>query len=66
MRIIVMQNVNLILGLLTKAISDAHLRTCLYTNEQIDRMKGQLAPQEQVEAYKNMVRTQIEVFQLLL
>ena len=44
-------------GLLTKAIADAHLRTCLYTNEQIERMKGQLAPREQVEAYKSMVCT---------
>ncbi len=48
-------NLTGIAGLLTKAISDAHVRTCLYTNEQIERMRGQLAPQEQVEAYKNMV-----------
>ena len=50
-----------LLGLLTKAIADAHLRTCLYTNEQIERMKGQLAPQEQVETYKNMVGTQYQI-----
>ncbi|GFN88986.1 nuclear receptor ror-beta [Plakobranchus ocellatus] len=41
---------------LGKAITEAHLRTCLYSNEQINLYKHQVVPQEDVEAYKNLVR----------
>ena len=45
------------LDLLSKAIADAHGRTCLYTNQQIERMKLAPAPalEAQLEAYKDMV-----------
>ena len=40
---------------LGKAITEAHLRTCLYSNEQIDLLKHQQLPAETVEMYKNLV-----------
>uniref|UniRef100_A0A2C9K1K7 Nuclear hormone receptor HR3 n=1 Tax=Biomphalaria glabrata TaxID=6526 RepID=A0A2C9K1K7_BIOGL len=39
---------------LGKAITEAHLRTCLYSNDQIDQLKHQHLPQEQVEIYKRL------------
>lgn len=43
------------LGLLTKAIADAHARTCLFTSEQIERMRVQRPVPDQLIAYRNMV-----------
>jgi nuclear receptor subfamily 1 group F protein 4 len=49
------------LGLLSKAIADAHARTCLFTNEQIERMRSQTASAEQVESYAMMSHMQLWV-----
>ncbi|CAG5114455.1 unnamed protein product [Candidula unifasciata] len=46
---------------LGKAITEAHLRTCLYSNEQIEIFKRQILPQEQVEIYKNLTHRQLWV-----
>lgn len=43
------------LDLLTKAITEAHSRTCLYTNEQIEKLRCQVAPPDEVERYQEMV-----------
>ena len=40
---------------LGNAISEAHLRTCLYSSEQIEAMKQQAVSQEVVNTYKGMV-----------
>ena len=45
----------LCLGLLTKAISEAHMRTCLYTQEQIEQMRTETTPFELIHALKGMV-----------
>ncbi|XP_023930652.1 probable nuclear hormone receptor HR3 isoform X2 [Lingula anatina] len=47
------------LSLLAKAVSDAHGRTCLFTNEQLEQMRQHALPPEQLEAYKNMSREQL-------
>ena len=41
--------------LLARAIADAHARTCTYTTEQLEKMKEQSPPTEQVETLKSMV-----------
>ncbi|XP_059177986.1 probable nuclear hormone receptor HR3 [Physella acuta] len=46
---------------LGKAITEAHLRTCLYSNEQIDHLKHQHLPQEQVDLYKRLTHRQLWV-----
>ncbi|XP_025082341.1 probable nuclear hormone receptor HR3 isoform X1 [Pomacea canaliculata] len=46
---------------LGNAISEAHLRTCLYTNEQIEALKQQSVAQEVVEAYRSMNHRQLWV-----
>ena len=40
---------------LGNAISEAHLRTCLYSSEQIEALKQQTAPHDLVAAYSAMV-----------
>ena len=40
---------------LGNAISEAHLRTCLYSSEQIEAMKQQAVSQEVLNTYKGMV-----------
>ena len=40
---------------LGNAISDAHLRTCLYSNEHIDVLKQRPVLPEVVNTYKGMV-----------
>ncbi|ELU11015.1 hypothetical protein CAPTEDRAFT_176212 [Capitella teleta] len=47
------------LGLLTKAIADAHSRTCLFTSEQVERMRMQQPSPEQLAAYQNMSHEQL-------
>ena len=42
--------------LLTKAILDAHLRTCLDSDEQINEMRQQVPPHELIECLREMVR----------
>ena len=42
--------------LLTTAILDAHMRTCLYTDEQIDDMRAQTTSPELLDCLRNMVR----------
>nr|KAG5688540.1 hypothetical protein BaRGS_010175 [Batillaria attramentaria] len=46
---------------LGNAISEAHLRTCLYSNEQIELLKQQTVTQEVVNAYKAMNHRQLWV-----
>ncbi|XP_060076316.1 probable nuclear hormone receptor HR3 [Ylistrum balloti] len=42
-----------------KAIIDAHVRTCLYSKEQIDLVKSNLPTLEILEAFKNMTHKQL-------
>ena len=44
------------LGLLTKAIFDAHVKTRLYSEEQIEQFRNQPMPYEAVEMLKSLVR----------
>ncbi|KAK7096315.1 hypothetical protein V1264_005620 [Littorina saxatilis] len=44
---------------LGSAISEAHLRTCLYSSEQIEAMKQQPVPHELVGTFKNMTHRQM-------
>ncbi|RUS82007.1 hypothetical protein EGW08_010234, partial [Elysia chlorotica] len=46
---------------LGKAITEAHLRTCLYSNEQINLYKHQVVAQEDVESYKNLTHRELWV-----
>ncbi|XP_076438819.1 putative nuclear hormone receptor HR3 [Babylonia areolata] len=39
---------------LGSAIAEAHLRTCLYSSDQIEALKQQVVPQDLVAAYTNM------------
>lgn len=43
------------------AISEAHLRTCLYSNEQIELLKQQTVSQDIVNAYQSMTHRQLWV-----
>ncbi|XP_064645719.1 probable nuclear hormone receptor HR3 isoform X6 [Lineus longissimus] len=42
------------LGILSKAIFDAHLRTCLVSNDQIERLRCQPPPPELIEQLRNL------------
>ena len=42
-------------GTFCKAVLDAHLRTCLYSAEQIDLLKSNLPSTETINTYKSMV-----------
>ena len=42
-------------GLLSKAVADAHARTCLFTNDQIEQMRAQSYTDEQLEMFRQMV-----------
>ena len=44
-----------VVGLLLKAIVEAHNRTCLYNSDQISAMKSQELPSDQLAAYREMV-----------
>ncbi|CAG5125727.1 unnamed protein product, partial [Candidula unifasciata] len=44
---------------LGKAITEAHLRTCLYSNEQINLLKHQTLPQDRVTMFKNFSHRQL-------
>ncbi|CAH1789078.1 unnamed protein product [Owenia fusiformis] len=47
------------LGLLTRAVTDAHTRTCLYTLDQIEQLKAQQVSEETVERFKSMNHTEV-------
>ncbi|KAK2172637.1 hypothetical protein NP493_944g01050, partial [Ridgeia piscesae] len=49
------------LGLLSKAIADAHARTCLFTNDQIEQMRAQSYTDDQLEMFKQMTHRQLWV-----
>ncbi|XP_067653486.1 probable nuclear hormone receptor HR3 isoform X4 [Haliotis asinina] len=42
-----------------KAVMEAHMRTCLYNNDQIETLKQRPATAEQVVAYKSMTHRQL-------
>lgn len=45
--------------MLGKAVTEAHMRTCLYTSEQIQHIQSSITPQEIIDAFKTMTRSQL-------
>lgn len=41
--------------MLGKAVTEAHMRTCLYTSDQIQHIQSSLTPQEIIDTFKSMV-----------
>ncbi|XP_078328543.1 putative nuclear hormone receptor HR3 isoform X2 [Crassostrea virginica] len=45
--------------MLGKAVTEAHMRTCLYTSDQIQHIQSSLTPQEIIDTFKSMTRSQL-------
>ncbi|XP_056002619.1 probable nuclear hormone receptor HR3 isoform X2 [Ostrea edulis] len=45
--------------MLGKAVTEAHMRTCLYTKDQIEHIKSSMTPQDIIETFKSMTRSQL-------
>ncbi|XP_062600492.1 probable nuclear hormone receptor HR3 isoform X2 [Saccostrea cucullata] len=45
--------------MLGKAVTEAHMRTCLYSKDQIEHIKSSLTPQDIIDAFKSMSRSQL-------